>query len=501
MPPTSPADDLTGREIGGYGVLRKLGAGGMAEVYLAEQRSLARQVALKVLHQPLSRDGAFVERFKREARAAAALIHANIVQIYEVGQASGVHFIAQEYVRGRNLAEVLRREASLPAGSVLDVLRQVTSALAKAAELGIVHRDIKPENILLSESGEVKVADFGLARIESADAQTLTQAGVTMGTPLYMSPEQIEGRPVDSRSDIYSLGVTAYHLLAGVPPHTGETALAIAVHHLNTPPQPLENLRPDVPQGLARIVHRMIAKRPEHRYRDPQELLGELRRLAAEAAAQGWGSAGDWPDALASIAAGESSRGVAELARLMQAAARLETPRWFRGRTAAILAGAILVGALVGVITRPAFLLKEVPTADVPKQASEWSQLFQANLAPSEQAWLAVERHFPDADPLVKELARQGLVRYRLFNSEDFAQALELLDAWPPTGLSGEALASSEAFRRASECIANERLGRRREARAAAAALTDDMRQLLRETEPRLYERFSASQGRLDAEL
>src|SRR5215216_2384235 len=185
--------DLTGRELGDYRVLRRLGAGGMAEVYLAEQRSLGRQVALKVLQAALARDSSYVLRFQHEARAAASLVHANIVQIYEVGQSGGVHFIAQEYVRGKNLGEVLKREAALNPRLVLDVLRQVAAALCKAAEAGIVHRDLKPENILLSHSGEVKVADFGLARMESVDAKTLTQVGVAMGTPLYMSPEQIEG--------------------------------------------------------------------------------------------------------------------------------------------------------------------------------------------------------------------------------------------------------------------------------------------------------------------
>jgi serine/threonine-protein kinase len=285
--------DLTGRELGGYRVLRRLGAGGMAEVYLAEQQSLGRQVALKVLLPALARDAAYVDRFLHEARAAASLVHANIVQIYEVGQADGVHFIAQEYVRGRNLGELLARETALGPRVVLDMLRQVVAALGKAAEAGIVHRDLKPENILLSQTGEIKVADFGLARAISADAKTLTQVGVAMGTPLYMSPEQIEGRPVDARSDIYSLGVTSYHLLAGSPPHTGDTALAIAVQHLNATPRPLENARSDVPSGLARVVHRMIAKKPEQRYQSPAELLAELRQLASDAAQEGWGEAPD----------------------------------------------------------------------------------------------------------------------------------------------------------------------------------------------------------------
>jgi serine/threonine-protein kinase len=224
--------ELVGKTLKDYYVLRRLGQGAMAEVYLAQQLSLGRQVALKVLNAELARDPVYVERFHQEARAAAALVHAGIVQIFEVGEAEAgpearVHYIAQEYVPGRNLGEVIRSRGRLEPALALDILRQVTAALAKASSEGIVHRDIKPENIMLARSGEVKVADFGLARVEGdhpaggVRGVNLTQIGVTMGTPLYMSPEQIEGRPLDSRSDIYSLGVTAYHMLTGRPPFRG----------------------------------------------------------------------------------------------------------------------------------------------------------------------------------------------------------------------------------------------------------------------------------------
>ena len=323
-PPTS-LSDLAGRQLGDYRVLRKIGAGGMAEVYLAEQQSLGRQVALKVLPATLATDATYVERFLNEARAAAALVHGNIVQIYEVGQADGVRFIAQEYVRGKNLAELLRREGALQPRLVLDVMRQVVAALGRAAELGIVHRDVKPENIMLSDSGEVKVADFGLARISSSDTKTLTQVGVAMGTPLYMSPEQIEGRPVDVRSDFYGLGVTCYHLLAGTPPFEGDSALAIAMQHLKTAPRPLENLRDDVPSGLARVIHRMMAKKPSGRYDSATEVMGELRALAQEAAAAGWGDGPEQWSLAEWMQSGASGSMTAEhLADLMKASAKLD---------------------------------------------------------------------------------------------------------------------------------------------------------------------------------
>ena len=208
-PAAADESDLSGRTLGDFRLLRRLGRGAMAEVYLAEQQKLRRQVALKVLKTNLAGDATYVARFQNEAMAAAALVHANIVQIYEVGQADGCHYIAQEYVPGMNLREWLQRNGTPDAAFALTVMRQTAAALHKAAQAGIVHRDIKPENIMLSTGGEVKVADFGLARIgRDDDALHLTQIGVTMGTPLYMSPEQVEGKDLDPRSDLYRFGVS-----------------------------------------------------------------------------------------------------------------------------------------------------------------------------------------------------------------------------------------------------------------------------------------------------
>jgi serine/threonine-protein kinase len=272
--------DLTGQTFGDYILIRRLGRGGMADVYLAEQESLHRQVAFKVLRQDFARDETYVRRFVNEARAAAALVQANIVQIYEVGQIEGVHFIAQEYVRGQNLRQYINRFGATEPIMAVNIIRQVGMALQKSSEQGIIHRDIKPENIMLAPNGEVKVADFGLARIDNQNQKSdLTQIGVTMGTPLYMSPEQIEGNSVDSRSDIYSLGVTSYHMLAGHPPFDGETALAIAVQHVKNNPDPIAELRPDVPQELSAIIMKMIAKDPAERFQSATEMLKELRKV------------------------------------------------------------------------------------------------------------------------------------------------------------------------------------------------------------------------------
>ena len=265
-------DDLSGRSLGGYRLLRRLGCGAMGDIYLAEQQSLGRRVAVKVLRGDASRHPGAVERFSQEARAAASLVHGNIVQIHEVACVDGIHFLAEEYVAGPTLKAWLLARGPLEPLQALSVLSQVGSALVKSAQAGIVHRDIKPENLLVTPAGEVKVADFGLARVLEDDLE-LTQHGMALGTPLYMSPEQAAGKPVDVRSDLYSLGATVYHLLAGQPPFTGATTLAVAMAHQREQPVPLAAFRPELPAGLGRIVEQLLAKRPEERCESPTELL------------------------------------------------------------------------------------------------------------------------------------------------------------------------------------------------------------------------------------
>jgi len=494
--------DLTGRELGDYRILRRLGTGGMAEVYLAEQRSLGRQVALKVLNHTLAVDASYVERFQNEARAAATLVHPNIVQIYEVGQAEGIHFIAQEYVAGKNLGQLLDREGAFQPALVLDVLRQVVSALCKAHEFAIVHRDIKPENILLSNSGEVKVADFGLARIQNTDTKTLTQVGVAMGTPLYMSPEQVEGRPVDVRSDIYSLGVSCYHLLAGVPPHTGETALAIAVQHLHNTPEPLENVRRDLPSALARIVHHMLSKKPASRPANPSELLIELRELAKVAAQEGWAEGPeDWSLAEWIATKPARSRQSEALAETMKAETLLQPGERDWRRLAFSLAAAVLLGVLLGVLTRPRFYLAGGSRAleEVPQLSSAWAQLYHAQMRGGEAAWQRAVA-YPDIDPFVAQLAKRGLVRHYLLVMQDnksHRAAIKELRELEQESRDVESLRLLHAFSLAGLCISYEKLGQKTEALDADALLNDSMRRLLRDDEPQIDELLQASLRRL----
>jgi eukaryotic-like serine/threonine-protein kinase len=273
--------DLTGRTLADFRVLRHLGQGGMGQVYLAEQISLKRKVALKILRPEMAADPTALPRFKAEATAVAQATHANIVQIHAIGEADGITYMALEYVEGRNLHEYVLRKGPPDLLLALSIMRQVAAALQRAGELGIIHRDIKPENILLTRKGEVKVADFGLSRCLDGDrpAVHLTQSGVTMGTPLYMSPEQVEGKTLDGRTDIYSFGVTCYHMLAGQPPFRGESAFEVALQHVRDLPKPLTEVRPDLPAVLCAIVHKMMAKDPAQRYQTGRELLKDIARL------------------------------------------------------------------------------------------------------------------------------------------------------------------------------------------------------------------------------
>ena len=431
----SPKVDLSGRQLGDFRLLRRLGRGAMAEVYLAEQCRLRRKVAVKVLNPELAEDGTYLKRFQREAQAAASLVHANIVQIHEVGHREAFHFIAQEYVEGQNLLQWLTRSGPVDLPHALSIIRQVAAALAKAAEHGVVHRDIKPENILLTRSGEVKVADFGLAQVaREGEAPDLTQVGITMGTPLYMSPEQVEGTSLDPRSDIYSLGVTCYHMLAGSPPFSSDTALGVAVQHLKKQPDSLENLRPDLPAALCRMVHRMLAKDPADRYQSARELLRELRRLQQEHFAD------DWPEDLPGWESeGLESSGDLHGGRTKELGGLMKTVAMERARTrskglrvaavlAVTLAATFLVGGVVGwLVTRGGFLLADVQTTSprIERKDTALQQYLSASRIGTEEAWHSVIKHFPDKYP--SRAAKRQLARIYLHKG-DYAQALEIFD-------------------------------------------------------------------------
>jgi serine/threonine-protein kinase len=260
-----------------YVIRRKLGSGGMADVYLAEDQELGRRVALKLLNDRHAADDQFVERFRREAQSAAGLNHPNIVSIFDRGQAEGTYYIAMEYLDGRTLKELLVRNGPTPIPIAIDYARQILGALAFAHRNGIVHRDIKPHNIVVGSDGRLKVTDFGIAR---SGASQMTEAGSIVGTAQYLSPEQARGAPVDPRSDLYSLGVVLYEMLTGTVPFSGDTPVEIAMKHLSQVPEPPSKLRPEVPHDLDAVVMRALAKEPDRRYASAEEMDADLARVA-----------------------------------------------------------------------------------------------------------------------------------------------------------------------------------------------------------------------------
>jgi eukaryotic-like serine/threonine-protein kinase len=290
---------LAGRTLGHYRVLSQLGAGGMGEVYLAEDTRLSRRVAVKLLPARFTSDAERVRRFEQEARAASALNHPNILTIYEVGQASeaagaasNFHYIVTEFVEGETLRERLRR-SRLSVAEALDVAAQTAGALRAAHAAGIVHRDIKPENLMLRPDGYVKVLDFGLAKLieappASLDTQTetrpqmTTESGIVLGTASYLSPEQARGQKADARADIFSLGVVLYEMAAGRRPFEGATAVEIVAAILHTEPPPLGTQAPDVPEALERAVGKALRKDRDARYQSVHELLADLKDLKQE---------------------------------------------------------------------------------------------------------------------------------------------------------------------------------------------------------------------------
>jgi eukaryotic-like serine/threonine-protein kinase len=281
--PSQPSPRL--KEVGGYEILSKLGQGGMGAVFKARQKSLDRTVALKILPPTIAKDKVFIERFQREARATAKLNHPNIVQGIDVGKddASGLWYFAMEYVEGPSLQKMLKDQKVIPEKRALEIARDIAQALECASHNGFVHRDIKPDNILLTQRGEAKLADLGLAKQISDDA-SLTQSGQSVGTPHYMAPEQARGamNEIDIRTDIYALGGTLFHLVTGRTPFagsSGDTSAVIMTRHLTEPVPKAKGVNPEISDACSKLISRMLQKKREQRVQTPAALIEQIDEI------------------------------------------------------------------------------------------------------------------------------------------------------------------------------------------------------------------------------
>src|SRR4051812_27118925 len=261
---------------GRYSIISRLGSGGMADVYCAQDLQLGRKVALKLLYRRFAEDEQFVERFKREASAAAGLQHPHVVGVYDRGEYDGTYYIAMEYLEGRSLKQIVQEEGPLDPERAIDVVVQILRASRFAHQRGVIHRDIKPHNVIVDDEGRVKVTDFGIAR---AGASDMTETGAIMGTAAYLSPEQAQGHAVSAASDMYSIGIVLYEMLTARLPFEAESAVTIALKQVNDQPVPPRALNPEISPELEDVVLQALQKDPTHRFADADAFIAALEEV------------------------------------------------------------------------------------------------------------------------------------------------------------------------------------------------------------------------------
>lgn len=332
-------DALIGKTIGGCRLIVKIGQGGMGTVYKAHHVGLNKTVAVKILPPSFARDPERVKRFVREARAAAQLEHSGIVQILNIGKTSpetagdtDIYYIVMQYVQGDTVAQMLRTNVKLPLPETSRIVRDTAKALNAAHQKGIIHRDVKPENIMVTYEGEVRLMDFGLARVLDV-ASHLSQPGDILGTPHYLAPEQAQSMSVDGRADIYSLGVTYYYALTGQKPFDGDTPVAVIMQHINKQPLDPRQLSPEIPDDVCLIIQKMLAKNPDERYQNCTDLITDLETVMTPAPVDGLGMAGTSASSKTLIAS--------------DIAKPVPQPKW-RRRTAIYILGAGLTAIIIG---------------------------------------------------------------------------------------------------------------------------------------------------------
>ncbi len=335
-----------------YVIERPVARGGMAEVYLAKDQVLDRPVAVKVLFQEYARDPSFVERFRREAQNAAALNHPNIVGVYDWGQEHGTYFIVMEFVEGRSLRDIMRAEGRIPPVQAAGIAAEIADALSFAHRNGVVHRDIKPGNVLITSTGQVKVADFGIAANPTSPSQGLTQTGAVMGTATYFSPEQAQGFAVDGRTDVYALGVVLYEMVTGQAPFQADTPVAVAMKHVREAPVPPSHYALDLPPDLERIILAAMAKNLANRYQSADDMREDLIRFERGRPV----TASYRPDADTVAAATAAT----------QAAGLWEEPKRRWGAIAAVVIGLGLLAAVIVVLLVPSFRNSVLGTSNAP---------------------------------------------------------------------------------------------------------------------------------------
>jgi eukaryotic-like serine/threonine-protein kinase len=259
-----------------FQVLKELGRGGMGIVFLAYDKQLKDNVAIKVLSPFLSNDAESLERMRREVTAARKITHSNVIKIYDIAEAGGLHYITMEYFPGENLRQLIQRKGPLSLEEGMQLLYQICDGLEAAHGQGIIHRDLKSQNVILNDKGHLKIIDLGLARTNQLEGMTAT--GLIMGTPEYMSPEQVMGRRTDERSDLYSLGIILYEMFSGRVPFSGDSAISVGFKHVKEAYEPLRSVRPQIPESLSLISDRLLQKDPAHRYQSVTELRRDLEK-------------------------------------------------------------------------------------------------------------------------------------------------------------------------------------------------------------------------------